>query len=1101
MTHIDIAGPVKLLINKGSIVTKNQQHTSAYILVCICSLTKHASLFIMGSTDTTSASLALSSLMSKVGQPNLIIADSQSSFTKIMRENSLVTQNENIIEINSIPIQLVPVGNMGHKSAGSVEKKIDLLRRLIGDFDFTKTSLSIQNFNNLLDIAVGCINRTPIGSRRACKPVQAISTSPVVKFISPETLFNPRCKPLPTTFISITKDINNYMETSQKMIRFISDLMATYIIEIQNYGIKNNDDFTCLQEGDTVAFKTRDFLHHNYHHPYNMGLIKNILPSVIDDKIRTVKVSYIARPGEKVMLNGSLQTLTKGLQCTTTRPVNTLIKLCGKNEMEESFELDALRTEKWLNIQQQNTSNKQVQQEYQKDNNHIDNAHWRPSHIISTRIPTNCIAYLTEIQQTLIDTNQRNSQFRVIPSAMHITHLVMKNSEQLQTMFQETNNEITNKQFQFQLGKIVNLNGNICIQLISNELSTMQQRYQDKCKKYNIEYDEQQSYHITLLKKNYKLNIEPIMDAETTPNIKESFSINTIDLCSIKKSDENRDNYFDIIVEHKLDNNEIPKQTLAHKYNTRQSAKNIGTIVLLTLFFAIKETSANQTKQEDNIHIFNDPWNTNIIPIIILLLTTMMFCLNTYWPSKNCKIKMGKCKKAKNSNRSHTQIPNIINEKITFRRIKPSRLFYYLLILSLPNVIQTAKYPYLTVPNKLMSYMDPVIKVTISKLRLESNIEQLIDTYDIERIRRISLLEKSQTTKWNDHPEIDRLILETEQPLKSLPKTINDFSMATRFIIETNKEAMSVMRDVIRNHTIHITQEVMKAMKSVGTIKSRNRRNVIHTHENLLEKWNSDIPHTPYFDIPDTEIDTSSDEVQNNPIIQRMISNHDKKHYLSEKDIQDWTDRIEQQILQPNHQTSTDDNTHPKSIPVEIKPSKPLDGSQTKKILKVIEFEKKTRITTSSLCDDKSIKLCKHITMNLQAIKYSNLISLPDDTILINIARTKHYTIFQDNLAEAYFVWNEKIVIGKGSNKGVIWSIQNCDTTGNHHSQDDESCYLWIEYTTNTNVINSLSAPKQSKMQEEMTRTIIGTNLRNTKITNMIYYTQSFKDSSTTLKK
>ena len=192
-----------------------------------------------------------------------------------------------------------------------------------------------------------------------------------------------------------------------------------------------------------------------------------------------------------------------------------------------------------------------------------------------------------------------------------------------------------------------------------------------------------------------------------------------------------------------------------------------------------------------------------------------------------------------------------------------------------------------------------------------------------------------------------------------------------------------------------------------------------------------------------------------------MISNHDQKHYLSEKDIQDWTDRIEQQILQPNHQTSTDDNTHPKSIPVEIKPSKPLDGSQTKKILKVIEFEKKTRITTSSLCDDKSIKLCKHITMNLQAIKYSNLISLPDDTILINIARTKHYTIFQDNLAEAYFVWNEKIVIGKGSNKGVIWSIQNCDTTGNHHSQNDESCYLWIEYNTNTNVINSLSAPKQ----------------------------------------
>ena len=76
--------------------------------------------------------------MRRVGQPSLLIADSQSSFTKIMRENSIVTQNEDVMKINSIPIKLVPVGNIGHTHAGSVEKKIDLLRRLVGNFDFTK---------------------------------------------------------------------------------------------------------------------------------------------------------------------------------------------------------------------------------------------------------------------------------------------------------------------------------------------------------------------------------------------------------------------------------------------------------------------------------------------------------------------------------------------------------------------------------------------------------------------------------------------------------------------------------------------------------------------------------------------------------------------------------------------------------------------------------------------------------------------------------------------------------------------------------------------------------------------------------------------------
>ena len=49
-----------------------------------------------------------------------------------------------------------------------------------------------------------------------------------------------------------------------------------------------------------------------------------------------------------VVLNDDLILVTKGMQCTTTRPVGSIIKLCGRDEMEKSFELDAIHTEKWL---------------------------------------------------------------------------------------------------------------------------------------------------------------------------------------------------------------------------------------------------------------------------------------------------------------------------------------------------------------------------------------------------------------------------------------------------------------------------------------------------------------------------------------------------------------------------------------------------------------------------------------------------------------------------------------------------------------------------------------------------------------------------------
>ena len=475
-THIDLAGPLKLLVNSGNITTRNQQQVSVYTLVAVCSLTKHATILLLNGTGTGSVSLALSALMRRVGQPSLIIADSQSSFTKLMRENSVVTQNDDIMEINSIPIRLIPVGNDGHTHAGSVEKKIDLFRRLIGQFDFTKTSLAISDFQNVLDVAVGSINKTPIGIRRAAKAIQDITTSPLVKFISPETLYNPRYSPNPESFITITKDINGYMQTNDRLSKFVCELMHDYLIELQNQGIESYEDYTLLQEGNIVSFKTKDFQHHNYHHEYTTGIIHSIYPDPIDKIMRTVKVSYLARPGERVFMDDTIVTLTKGLYSTTTRPVKSLIKICGKDDVEETFKKDAERTESWL--KSHFSKLKQNQEEAPEDgqiNNlqiavikdHTDNPknadEWRPDHLICSKPEVACMGMIQKIQDRLIKEDKLKAPFIVLSEKLHITHLVTKESEFSEEMFNKANEKIQHlgHRNKYSLGPLKNYNGNL----------------------------------------------------------------------------------------------------------------------------------------------------------------------------------------------------------------------------------------------------------------------------------------------------------------------------------------------------------------------------------------------------------------------------------------------------------------------------------------------------------------------------------------------------------------------------------------------------------------------------------------------------------------
>ena len=148
--------------------------------------------------------------------------------------------------------------------------------------------------------------------------------------------------------------------------------------------------------------------------------------------------------------------------------------------------------------------------------------------------------------------------------------------------------------------------------------------------------------------------------------------------------------------------------------------------------------------------------------------------------------------------------------------------------------------------------------------------------------------------------------------------------------------------------------------------------------------------------------------------------------------------------------------------------------------------QKRTSSSQSSLCMSESVISCVQVKIDLEVVKQADIISLPNETILKIKSRNGHSSTYQNQLAEAYFVWDKVTIVGKITMPGKIWSIQGCGNT----------CYLWIEHTQKGRYdIEALPVPPGPMMerqlieyQEEDPDTIVT-------VTNMVYYTPTFRDS------
>ena len=181
----------------------------------------------------------------------------------------------------------------------------------------------------------------------------------------------------------------------------------------------------------------------------------------------------------------------------------------------------------------------------------------RPTHIISSRITKTCIDFCEELQHLIMEILPDISG-KVCSEALHITHLVISESEKIQGMFRKATNTIRklnqNDPVTFQFEKVRNFHGNIVVTISGQQFMKIQEAFQSECDEAQIDFDPEQSYHITLFRKAG--NIQPNkanFSLEDIPISMNKFILEKVELCDIKR--KNKDKYFNIIQQELTNSN------------------------------------------------------------------------------------------------------------------------------------------------------------------------------------------------------------------------------------------------------------------------------------------------------------------------------------------------------------------------------------------------------------------------------------------------------------------------------------------------------------------------------------------------------------------
>ena len=129
----------------------------------------------------------------------------------------------------------------------------------------------------------------------------------------------------------------------------------------------------------------------------------------------------------------------------------------------------------------------------------------KPEVVIVSFIEGNTANKITKLQDKLIKRGV-NGYLKVKEAKIHITHIALYTTENLERIFYATTKKITDNgtNFNFKLGGLKNYNGNLVVEIKESDVTQISAKLMFACIDNQIHFDPRQSSHITLFKPNLK---------------------------------------------------------------------------------------------------------------------------------------------------------------------------------------------------------------------------------------------------------------------------------------------------------------------------------------------------------------------------------------------------------------------------------------------------------------------------------------------------------------------------------------------------------------------------------------------------------------------
>ena len=236
---------------------------------------------------------------------------------------------------------MCPTGPSSHARHGLVERRIGLIKKVLGLHEQDTSNLTIIEFQRILDLADNYLNSIPLGL------ATSNDRSSASKIICPNhfKLGRNNSRSLEGNFDYPTnrgKVLEVIEKLSSAMINYFKKTAIPQLIMKPKWAQEKNDSIT---PGDIVMFQKREG---SLNQEWHLGMVEEIIRGK-DNAIRTAEIKYLNSSEIELPIVKSKESITNQKRRFTHRTTRSLVKLYSIDDYNLNEDLQVIS--KWYKEQ------------------------------------------------------------------------------------------------------------------------------------------------------------------------------------------------------------------------------------------------------------------------------------------------------------------------------------------------------------------------------------------------------------------------------------------------------------------------------------------------------------------------------------------------------------------------------------------------------------------------------------------------------------------------------------------------------------------------------------------------------------------------------